>query len=591
MLGNIIGIEDNNILIKLNVELDKIQSLINMYVVFDDNQKLMVGEIVDIKEGIASVNLLGELINDEFVFGVIRKPSFGSGVKLISKEKIPMIIGSQSYDEKEDLILGQSPVYDGINVGVNINSFFNNHFAIFGSTGSGKSCSVARIFQNLFEKETSIPYKANIFIFDAYGEYHTAFSKLHDKVPEINFKSYTTNLEFSETEIIKVPLWFLGVDDIALLLSADKHSQLPIIEKALKLITIFAKEEEVVIKQKNDIIARALLDILSSGRPSPQIRDQIFSILSHFNTSELNLETEIFQPGYTRPLKQCLLIDASGKIREMELITTFMNSFLIENIDLNLPDGTFKYTLTDLKDAFDFALISEGILKSDKIYDETNALKVRLYSLVNSNYSKYFDYPEYVSKEAYIRQLLTAPDGKKAQIINFNINYIDDRFAKTLTKIYSKLLFDFGKDINKRTSMPFHIILEEAHRYVQNDTDIDLIGYNIFDRITKEGRKYGVILGLITQRPSEMSETALSQCNNFLVFKMLHPRDVTYIKDMVPNITTEIVKRLRILQPGTCIAFGGAFKVPVLVKFQMPDPEPTSNNCDIIDKWFVTKKG
>jgi len=143
--------------------------------------------------------------------------------------------------------------------------------------------------------------------------------------------------------------------------------------------------------------------------------------------------------------------------------------------------------------------------------------------------------------------------------------------------------------MDNRASMPFHIILEEAHRYVQNDSDIDLIGYNIFDRITKEGRKYGVILGLITQRPSEMSETALSQCNNFLCFKMLHPKDVEYIKNMVPNITNEIVKRLRILQPGNCVAFGLAFKVPTLIKFEMPSPEPASSSCNIIEKWFVNR--
>ena len=186
--------------------------------------------------------------------------------------------------------------------------------------------------------------------------------------------------------------------------------------------------------------------------------------------------------------------------------------------------------------------------------------------------------------------MLTAEDGKKAQILNFNINYVDDRFAKTVTKIYSKLLFNFAKEMDNRGSMPFHIVLEEAHRYVQNDNDIDLIGYNIFDRITKEGRKYGVILGLITQRPSEMSETALSQCNNFLCFKMLHPKDVEYVKNMVPNITNEIVKRLRILQPGNCVAFGLAFKVPTLIKFEMPDPEPASSSCNVIEKWFVNRR-
>ena len=590
MLGNIIGIEENVVLLKVNIELDKIQNLINMYVVFEEEKKLIVGEIADIKESIAYVNLVGEFINEKFVFGVIRMPAFGAVPKLVSKEKIPLIVGMHDYQENKDLELGTSPIYEGVKIGVNINEFFSNHFAIFGSTGSGKSCSVARIIQNLFSKTNAVAYRASIFIFDAYGEYHNAFGKLKEKVPEINFKTFTTNLNFSETEVIKIPLWFLDVDDIALLLNADKHSQLPIIEKALKLVTIFAQEEEKVIKQKNDIIARALLDILSSGRPSSQIRDQIFSVLSNYNTKELNLETQIYQPGYVRPFKQCLIIDSSGKIREMELITNFISNYLIEKNDIDLPDGTFKYTLKDLQDAFEFALISEGILKSDKVFDETNVLKVRLHSLVNSNYHTYFEYPEYITKEAYIKQLLTARDGKKAQILNFNINYIDDRFAKTITKIYSKLLFNFSKEMNNRASMPFHIILEEAHRYVQNDSDIDLIGYNIFDRITKEGRKYGVILGLITQRPAEMSETALSQCNNFLCFKMLHPKDVEYIKNMVPNITNEIVKRLRILQPGNCVAFGAAFKVPTLIKFEMPNPEPASNSCNVIEKWFVNRK-
>ena len=370
----------------------------------------------------------------------------------------------------------------------------------------------------------------------------------------------------------------------------EKHSQLPIIEKALKLITVFVKNEEEVIKSKNDIIARAILDILSSGRHPAQIRDQIFSVLSYYNTKELNLDTPIFQPGYTRPLKQCLMIDATGKIREMELIMNFMSGFLIDDYELKLPDGTFKYNLKDLKDAFDFALISEGVLNSDKIYEEMNILKVRLHSLVNSEASTYFDYDKFITKQGYIKELLTAEDGRKAQIINFNINYVDDRLAKNITKIYSKLLFDYAKNLKERASFPFHIILEEAHRYVQNDTDNFLLGYNIFERITKEGRKYGVLLGLISQRPSELSETALSQCSNFLIFKMLHPTDVEYIKEMVPNITSDIVKKLRILQPGNCIAFGSAFRVPVLIQFEMPDPAPNSSSCEVSKNWFVNKK-
>ena len=267
-----------------------------------------------------------------------------------------------------------------------------------------------------------------------------------------------------------------------------------------------------------------------------------------------------------------------------------MQSFKDDTIELEMPDGSFKYGLEDLKVALDFALISEGALTSDKVYDEDNILKVRLHNLLNGDYAKYFECDEYVSRDDYIKDLLMASNGRKAQIINFNINYVDDRFAKTITKIYSKLLFEYAKNLERRASLPFHIILEEAHRYVQNDNDINLLGYNIFDRITKEGRKYGVLLGLISQRPSDLSETSISQCNNFLIFKMLHPRDIQYIRDMVPNITNEIVKRLRVLQPGNCIAFGNAFHVPVLIKMDKPSQPPSSSSCDISENWFIDRK-
>lgn len=590
MLGNIIGIVENEVLLKLAIDISKFENLINVHVIMEDGDRKLVGEIIDIKEGIAYVNLLGEIIGDKFIFGVMVKPSFSSVVKLISKEKIPMIIGVDNYRENTDIYIGTSPIYAGVKIGANINQLFSNHFAVLGSTGSGKSCGVARIIQNIFDRKAYIPYRASLFIFDAYGEYHNAFKNIGNNQEEISFKSYTTNLHFSETEILRIPAWLLGVDDLALLLNAEKPSQLPIIQKALRLVNIFARNGGDADKHKNDIIARALLDILSSGNPPAQIRDQIFSVLTYYNTPELNLETPVFQPGYTRPLKQCLLIDASGKIREMELLTTFIQKFVQDDLKLDLPHEEVMYNLEDLEKAFEFALISEGSLNSERVYDDSNILKVRLHSLVSSDAKAYFEYDKFVTREQYVKELLTANNGLKAQIINFNINYIDDRLAKSITKIYSKLLFDYAKDLDERATMPFHIILEEAHRYVQNDNDIYLLGYNIFDRITKEGRKYGVLLGLISQRPSELSETSLSQCNNFLIFKMLHPTDVEYIRRMVPNITNEIVKRLRILQPGNCIAFGTAFKVPVMIKLDMPNPMPESSSCNVSGVWFVQKK-
>lgn len=590
MLGNIVGFYDNQLLVRLSIELDKFQSIVNLYVIMQDQDNKYVGEVVNVKDNIAYVSLLGEFRGDVFVPGVLKNPSFSATVRLISKERMNLIIGINEYNERKHLYLGDSALYDGLKVGVTINDFFSNHFAILGSTGSGKSSCLSRILQNLFEKQNSIAYKSSIFIFDAYGEYHNIFKSLTNRSNEINFKTYTTNTYFEDTDVLKIPLWLMGVDDLALLLGAENASQLSIIEKALKFVTVFAKGDEQSIKYKNDVIARALLEILSSGKPSTQMRDQVLSILTRYNTNELNLETPVFQPGYTRPLRQCLLIDASGKIRDMELIISFIEGFLTDDYELVLPDGTFMYTLDDLKDAFDFALISEGSLKSEKVYDDSNLLRIRLHSLANGKERTFFEYPEFVTKTQYIRNLLTAENGKKAQIINFSVNYIDDRLAKNIVKIYSKLLFDYAKDVSKRNVLPFHIFLEEAHRYIQEDFDKKILGYNIFERISKEGRKYGVLLGLISQRPSELSETVVSQCSNFIVFRMVHPRDINYIKDLIPNMSIEWISKVKYLQPGTSVAFGTAFNIPVMIKFEMPYPAPDNSSCDLSNIWFVDRR-
>ena len=177
--------------------------------------------------------------------------------------------------------------------------------------------------------------------------------------------------------------------------------------------------------------------------------------------------------------------------------------------------------------------------------------------------------------------------GSKVQIVNFNINYVDDRIAKVITKIISRMLFMKSSTIKPRGSRAFHIIIEEAHRYVQHDSDIDLLGYNIFERIAKEGRKYGMFLGLITQRPSELSDTCVSQCINFVILRTMHPVDLQYIKEMVPYVSNEIVLQLKNLKPGNCIAFGNAFKVPTTMYIDLPNPRPLSNNVDLEKVWYT----
>lgn len=577
-----VGVQDVTIKVTSSLAFEK--NLIDHHVIFEtnSNQKI-VGTVISLNSEIGSIKLIGEINGPRFIPGVLVKPSIGNVCFVATDEEVRLIISGDQNNFMKRVLIGNMPLYNNTPAYVQTNAFFSNHFAIFGNTGSGKSCGVARLFQNIFFNNTQTPRNACIFIFDAYGEYESALSVQNSQV---FFKRYSTNVRENPNTLIKLPLWLLDIDDFALLLEADDPTQLPIIEKALRLVTVFSGSDEETKIYKNDIIAKAILEVLYSGGAASQIHDQIFAILTSFNTEDLNLETPIVQPGYTRSLRQCLIIDKEGKIGEMQLVTEFIKKFINPDLKLELPDGTIPFTLENLREAFDFALISEGILKSDKLYDKANVLKVRLDSLIKGEYAQYFKIDRYVDKNTFIKELITASNGARAQIININISYLDDRLAKTICKIYAKLLFDFTSKLQQRGSFPVHLILEEAHRYVQQDSDSKVLGYNIFDRIAKEGRKYGVILGLISQRPSEMSETVLSQCSNFLIFKMQHPKDVSFIRQMVPFITDEIVEKMKGLQPGTCVVFGSAFKLPTIVKMEMPYPQPMSQNVDVSRLWY-----
>jgi len=458
--------------------------------------------------------------------------------------------------------------------------------AIFGNTGSGKSYGVARILQNTFGSECDVnPVRSNFFVFDTYGEYHNAFREINKKNPNFNFKYYTTNKNDSEGICLRIPLWLLGIDDLALLLGATEHTQLPIIERMLKLVRIFAETTEEAHKYKNHLIAKAIMSILYTNQTASAKRNDIFSIFSTCTTNEFNLEAPVQGVGYVRKFRDCFIIDKEGNFTESILVTQYISSFIDDTLERYEPESTNPYTLDDLESALAFTLISEGLLRNEKVYGEAITLKVKLHSLAISEEARFFNYPTYINIENYIASLVSCGEGKKAQIVNFNLEDIDDYLAKTICKIYSRMFFDFLKRLKMRATIPFHIFLEESHRYVQNDLDRSLLGYNIFERIAKEGRKYGLMINLISQRPVEISETVISQCSNFFIFKMNHPRDLEYIKQMLPNISADIVEKQKTLQPGTCVAFGKAFKIPMIIHFDKPDPEPQSSNCDIIATW------
>ena len=581
MFKEITSISKNYALVKIEGNIN--EDILNLNAVFEEENKKILGEIEEIIDNNVKITFLGEFVNGRFYSGIIRKPSLTSKIRLINQEELNELVGA---NDKYSMPLGLSPLYNNYPIRVNIDSLFSNHSAIFGNTGSGKTYGVARLVQNLFTMKDKIPFNSNFFIFNNTSEYDNAFKSINSYNPNFNYKMYTTSDDDTNNSV-KLPLWLLNADDYANLLDATEYSQISVIEKMLSLVSVFARNDEEAHRYKNHLIAKAILSIMYSNQMPARMRDQIFTIVTDCHTEELNLDFEVPGVGYTRQFRKCFELDSQGQFVERILIVEYIEQFIDNDTKWNEDFVPIYFTLDDLEIALNFALISEGLLLNEKSYSEGIALKVKLHTLNNSSYSRFFNYPQFCNTAQFISDIILVNGNKRAQIINFVLEDVDDRFAKAMVKVYSRILFRFTKSMVNRGSMPIHIMLEEAHRYVQKDFDNQMLGYNIFERIAKEGRKFGLVLDLITQRPTELSETVISQCSNFLIFKINHPSDLEYIRKMVPNISADVIEKQKSLQSGTCVAFGPMMKIPMIVKMELPNPEPHSSNAQIYKNWMI----
>ncbi|MBO5475130.1 MAG: DUF87 domain-containing protein [Bacilli bacterium] len=588
MFGRILGFEGSKMIIE-NLKHIADTNYIGYHVVFSETDHKIVGEIIGIDTQKIIILLIGEINGEVFSNGVIKKPSVNTVPRIIFKSELETILGNQNFMNNNTLLFGSSPIYKEYFVTSDINNFFANHFAILGNSGSGKSCGVARILQNVFlSAKESVPKNAHMCLFDVYGEYCNTFNEMNN-IDGLHFKKFTTEGQFGDGEFLTIPAYLLSIDDLAILLGATEPSQLPVLSKAISLARIFTSEDPHAEDYKNNIIANSALDILSSGKTANQMRDQVISLLTTYNTESFNLDSVIREPGYERTLRQCLNIDAQGKINAINQVINFMQQFIKVDIEQIELQGVICYTLQDLYYALEFALIDEGSLTSEIAHDRNNILKSRLQNIINSEQGKFFTFSEYVSMPNFVENFFKTPYNGElvtAQLVDVNLSFLDDKFAKAVTKIFSRIFFEYTTSLQNRGSYSIHILLEEAHRYVQNDSDIHVIGYNIFDRITKEGRKYGTILGFITQRPNELSKTALSQCSNFIIFRLFYPEDLEIVKGISSNVTDETIEKIKTLHPGMGLVFGTAFKVPLLVSLPLPSPLPVSTSLKIDTIWY-----
>ena len=577
---------------------------VGSYVSINDIGRTIIGEITGIAEKPelpntefvkpnsnrqVYIDLVGEIIASNFYFGVSKMPLIFSEVNIISENDLDIMLevadDIEVVDEENGktraklLTIGTSVIFPDYLVKVNIDRFFGFHFAVFGNTGAGKSNTVASIIQKIFAKKDYSAKGAKFIFIDSNGEYAQAFSELNQCNSNIFAKQFIATDDMEECNRFEIPVWALSADDWSILLHATEKTQVPILKRAIDLAKIFFNPNNQDNEVKNHILASTLLGILNSSDSSPSKSDKLKAMLTTFGTEEISSKTTLTSG---ERLGDVIKVEY-GQLCNEEAAIRYLQTFVNQDIGDLIPKGvTVTYTIQEFYQAVQFATLYEGSISSQRIQEYTSTLVTRLQAIQDGIQGKILSKTQFDSLDCYVENLLGSN-----QIVNVDVSLLDDASAEVVTKVLAKLLLDFLKRQVKKAEMPVNFIIEEAHRFIRNESNYGAVGYNIFERIAKEGRKFGLLLGISSQRPSELSKTVVSQCSNFIVHRVQNPDDLQYISKMVPYVNQEMIERLTYLQTGNALVFGTAINLPTLTKFEQADPKPDSDNAKISEKWYT----
>jgi DNA helicase HerA-like ATPase len=617
---------------------------INSYVILPYQDFYIVAEIFGVRERDADIKWHGEkeqvlsksnsvkylditpigtVQSGKFKYGVSVFPTLYSDVLYVKKEELDIVFEVKNESEVIDiegiegtklnmLDIGTSTIFPDYKVKIDINSFFGAHSAILGNTGSGKSCTISSMMQALLEKNGFSAVGATFIFFDVNGEYHKAFSQITNPDIEIKYFSlekikdnayfkYPENFKIGDNihyKKFKLPHWFLNIEEWALLLQASDKTQLPILRNAINLLKLFAGNAYALNKVKNHILYLCLLHILRDESSPPSKKDRIIAILSKFHTNEIGLHVKLSQ-GQT--LRSSLHINY-GEMPQMENLIQYLEregadgakEFYMESF--NIPTGNevvIRTEFDEIENALDLSILFEEAHGNSQIRDYCSSLLTRYKSLKErSEFTFMTGVKDDIDKPKYINKILGISENetKRTQISIIDLNSVEDEIVEVVSCVLSRIVFEKLKHAEHRNTFPVNVILEEAHRYISNDPGSFFGSANkIFERIAKEGRKYGMFLLVSSQRPSELSRTVLSQCSNFIVHRIQNPEDLTQIRQMTPHISASILSRLPSIPRQHALVFGHAVQIPTLFKVNNANPTPHSSDNNVTKNWFRPK--
>lgn len=420
----------------------------------------------------------------QFRRGISRYPTYETPAYLLLEDSLRTMF---QYDSEHWLTIGQRHQRGSGAEHVRIDKMYGRHTAVLGTTGSGKSWTVASLMQQVMRR---MPH-ARIVFFDLHNEYNQAFPADDPDFRARHIRSST----------LRLPYWCLNADEISELFASQEH------------------------RAEN-------------------------------------------QSAFIRETVRNLRVRAAGELN-------------IDEDEVSV-DSPIYYNFADLLNA---------------IKDEHNggkSLKGKLQNLILRIEAKHKDprytflFPETCKSNASLKDvfedLFGISDGHKISVID--LSGLPSDVLSTIIGILCRLIFEYKYWEQEPGHMPLLLALEEAHNYLPKSISARYASCSeSIERIAKEGRKYGLSLFVISQRPSELNETVLSQCSNFVALRLTNPTDQEYVRRMLPDFVSVMVDMLPFLRTGEAVLAGEAVTIPTRVVINEPNPRPRSDDVDYLKGW------
>lgn len=547
-------------------------------------------------------------------------PSVGDSVLLPTQKQLRSIVES---GENRRVKIGTSPLAGNAEVSVDPDRLFGRHLAVLGNTGSGKSCSVAGLIRWSLEAagtNDKLP-NARFIVLDPNGEYYQAFEKDNSMLKPRLFQVKPT----SEGDLLQVPLWFWNSAEWSSFTQATGKTQRPLLRRALREVrsgrtNIMGEDEEErklrlrryissniislrtalfngSIKNEETKFGYRLLAVLRDLQEKLQeyadYTDQIQEIIdkiknalretrNQFKDSQSGKMVTFFRAFTEKQVKEIL-------ISMSELLDNLGGIIYLEGPSEDVP---LPFLGTDFADHLHI------LAEEENVSQFVDFLIMRIRSmLADTRISTIINDEANITLESWLSEYIGDNQASNGCLTIIDLSLVPSEIIHIVTAVIARMIFEalqrYRKLHAQHKVLPTVLVMEEAHTFIKRyredaeNQDAATVCCQVFERIAREGRKFGLGLLLSSQRPSELSPTVLSQCNTFLLHRISNDGDQDLVKRFVPDNLRGLLKELPSLPSQNAILLGWASELPVLVRMNdLPDHQrPQSDDPDFWNVW------